>query len=160
VLRDRTLAAAIAQFATMQSAAPSFAMDLRPFDLKDDAQIEREVGQFAGQPNGALLLTVGPTGILHSKLLANLAIRHKLPSIFPFGFPARNGGLISYGPDTADMFRRSAEYVDRLLRGEKASDLPVQQPTKYELIINVRTARALGMTAPPMLLARADEIIE
>jgi putative ABC transport system substrate-binding protein len=160
VLRDRTLPAAIAQFATMQAAAPSFAMELRPFDLRDDTEIEREVGQFAGQPNGALLLTVGPTGVLRSKFLANLAIQHKLPSIFPFGFHARNGGLVSYGPDTADMFRRSAEYVDRLLRGEKASDLPVQQPTRYELIINVRTARALGLTVPPTLLARADEVIE
>jgi putative ABC transport system substrate-binding protein len=160
VLRDRTLPAAIAQFATMQSAAPSLAIELRPFDLRDEAEIEREVGQFSNQPNGALLLTVGPAGVLHSKLLAKLASQHKLPSIYPFRFHVQNGGLLSYGPDSGDMFRRSAEYVVRIMGGEKPADLPVQAPTKYELVINLKTAKTLGLTVPATLLARADEVIE
>jgi putative ABC transport system substrate-binding protein len=160
VLRDRTLPAAVAQFATMQSVATSLGVELVPFGRLDKGGIEQDIAQFAKQPNHALILTVGSAGTAQSKLIADLAARYRLPAIYPFGFHVKNGGLASYGPDTVDMFRRAAEYVDRILKGEKPSDLPVQQPTRYELMINLKTAKALGLTVPPSLLVRADEVVE
>ena len=159
-LRDRTLPAAVAQFATMQSVATSLGIELVPFGRLDKGGIEQDLAQFAKQPNRGLILTVGSAGTAQSKIIVEFSARYRLPTIYPFGFHVKNGGLASYGPDTIEMFRRGAEYVDRILKGEKPSDLPVQQPTKYELIINLKTAKALGLTAPPTLLARADEVIE
>jgi putative ABC transport system substrate-binding protein len=159
-LRDRTLPAAVAQFATMQSLAPSLGIELAPFGRLDKSGIEQDIAQFAKQPNRALILTVGSAGTAQSKLIVALSVRYRLPTIYPFGFHVKNGGLASYGPDTVEIFRTGAEYVDRILKGEKPSDLPVQQPTKYELMINLRTAKALGLIVPPTVLARADEVIE
>jgi putative ABC transport system substrate-binding protein len=160
VLRDRTLPAAVAQFATLQSAASSLGVELVPFGRLDKGGIEQDIAQFGKQPNHALILTVGSAGTAQSKLIVDLSARHRLPTVYPFGFHVKNGGLVSYGPDTVEMFRRGAEYVDRILKGEKPFDLPVQQPTKYELLLNLKTAKALGLTVPPALLARADEVIE
>jgi putative ABC transport system substrate-binding protein len=160
VLRDRTLPAAVAQFAAMQSVAPSLGVELVPLDRLDKAGIEQDIAHFAGQPNGAFVVTVGSAGTAQSRFIVGLAARHRIPAIFPFRFHVANGGLISYGPDTVDLWRRSAEYVDRILKGEKAADLPVQQPTKFELAVNLKTAKALGLEVPPSLLARADEVIE
>ncbi len=160
VLRDRTLPAAVAQFATLQSVAPSLGVELVPFGRLDKGGIEQDIAQFARHPNRALILTVGSAGTAQSKLIVELAARYRLPTIYPFGFHVKSGGLASYGPDAVELFRRGAEYVDRILKGEKPSDLPVQQPTRYELAINLKTAKALGLTVPQTLLARADEVIE
>ena len=160
VLRDPTLAAGIGQLATIQAVAPSLGVEVSPIDVRDPAEIERDVAAFARSSNSALILTASPTGIVHRDLIIALAAQHRLPAVYPARFYIAPGGLISYGPDAIDQFRRAAGYVDRILKGEKPSDLPVQQPTKYELVINLKTAKALGLTVPPGLLVAADEVID
>jgi putative ABC transport system substrate-binding protein len=159
VLRDPTTAAGIGQFAAIQSAAQSLTVELTPVGVRDLGEIERTVAAFA-RANGSMIVTVGGGAGPHRKLLIGLAARHKLPAAYPYRYYVKDGGLISYGPDPHDLFRRAAQYVDRILKGEKPADLPVQAPTKYELVINLKTARALGLDVPPQLLARADEVIE
>jgi putative ABC transport system substrate-binding protein len=135
-------------------------VELRPVAAREVGEIERAVAAFAREPNGGLIVTIGPLQIVHRDLIIKLATRHRLPTVYPTRVFVASGGLISYGPDTADEYRRAAGYVDRLLKGEKPADLPVQAPTKYELVINLKTAKALGLDVPPTLLARADEVIE
>jgi putative ABC transport system substrate-binding protein len=160
VFRDPTIASGIGQFAAIQAVAPSLRMDIAPADVREAGEIERAVTAFAGQPNSGLIVLTGVSAILHRKLFVALAARHRLPAVYPFRLFAAEGGLTSYGPDSIDPFRRAAGYVDRILKGEKPADLPVQAPTKLELVINLKTARALGLEVPAMLLARADEVIE
>ena len=159
VLRDPTSAAGIGQFAAIQSVAQSLGVELTPFGVRDTDELERGVAAFARSGNGGLIVTAGGTGFRRD-LFIRLASRHKLPAIYPYRYYVKDGGLISYGPDTLDPMRRAAGYVDRILKGEKPADLPVQAPTKYELVINLKTAKALGLEVPPTLLARADEVIE
>ena len=140
--------------------APSFGVELRPIGVGDVNEIERGVAAFARDPNGALIVTVSPSAISHREKIIRLAEQHKLPAIYPYRFFATDGGLISYGPDTIEPYRRAAGYIDRILKGEKPADLPVQAPTRYELVINLKTAKALGLTVPDSVLARADEVIE
>jgi ABC-type uncharacterized transport system substrate-binding protein len=159
VFRDPTLAAGIGQFTAIQSSAQSFGIELTPFDLRDVGEIERSVAEFARSGNGGMIVTSGGVAF-RRKLIIGLAARHRLPAVYPFRYHIVDGGLMSYGPDTHDPFRAAAAYVDRILKGEKPADMPVQAPTKYELVINLKTAKALGLTVPPSLLARADEVIE
>jgi putative ABC transport system substrate-binding protein len=135
-------------------------MELNPIDVRDASEIERAVAAFARESNGGLIVTAISGAVVHRELIIMLAARHRLPAVYPFRYFVTGGGLMSYGPDTTVQFRRGAGYVDRILKGEKAADLPVQAPTKYELTINLKTAKALGLTVPPLLLARADEVIE
>jgi putative ABC transport system substrate-binding protein len=161
ILRDPALAAGIGQFAVIQAMAPpSFGVELSPIDVRDAGEIERDVAAFAGETKGGLIVTGSSGAAVHRELIIMLAARHRLPAVYPFRNYVTSGGLISYGPDPTDQFRRAAGYVDRILKGEKAADLPVQAPTKYELVINLKTAQALGLTVPPLLLARADAVIE
>jgi putative ABC transport system substrate-binding protein len=160
VLRDPATTTGIGQFAAIEGASSSFDMELSPIDVRDAGEIERAVAAFARESNGGLIVTVSAGAFVHRELIITLAARHRLPAVYPFLFYVTDGGLISYGPDPTDQFRRAAGYVDRILKGEKAADLPVQAPTKYELVINLKTAKALGLTVPPSLLARADEVIE
>jgi ABC-type uncharacterized transport system substrate-binding protein len=160
VLRDPTLTAGTGQLGAIQSAAPSLRMDVTPVNVRDASVIERSIAAFAQAPNGGLIATAGPLTVVHRDLIIRLATRYKLPSVFHRKLFAVSGGLVSYGPDVFDLFRQAAGYVDRILKGEKPADLPVQAPTKYELVINLKTARALGLEIPPTLLARADEVIE
>jgi putative ABC transport system substrate-binding protein len=129
-------------------------------DLRDAGASEDVISEFAHEPNGGLIVVAGPSAVLHSPLIIGLAAKYRLPAIYPFRFFVRSGGLISYGPDDAEPYRGAAGYIDRILKGEKPADLPVQAPTKYELAINLKTARALGLDVPAQLLARADEVIE
>jgi ABC-type uncharacterized transport system substrate-binding protein len=160
VLRDPANPAGIGQMAAMQGAAASLGVELTPVGVRDAAEIERAISVFARGSNGGLIVTVVGSTILHRDLISTLAVRHRLPAVYPFRFFVTGGGLISYGPDISDQYRRAAGYVDRILRGEKPADLPVQAPTKYELVINLKTAKALGLEVPPTLLTRADEVIE
>ena len=161
ILRDTTTSAGIGQFAVIQAMAPpSFGVELSPIDVRDAGEIERDVAAFARGSNGGLIVTASSGAIVHRELIIMLAARHRLPTVYPFRFFVTSGGLISYGPDLNDQYRRAAGYIDRILKGEKATDLPVQAPTKYELAINLKTAKALGLTVPPSLLARADEVVE
>ena len=160
VLRDTALALGMGQLGAIQSVSPSFGVELRPVGVADANEIERGITAFARDPNGALILTVGPGAIRHREMIIGLAARHKLPAVYPYRFFAADGGLIAYGPDTIEPYRRAAGYVDRILKGEKPADLPVQAPTRYELAINLKTAKAMGLTVPETLLARADEVIE
>jgi putative ABC transport system substrate-binding protein len=160
VLRDPSLTASISQFAAIQSVAPSFGVELSPIDTRDAGDIERAIASFARSSNGGLIVTTGTSAIIHRGLIITLAARHRLPAAYPYRYYVNGGGLISYGPDTIDPLRRAAGYVDRILKGEKPADLPVQAPTKYELVINLKTAKTLGLDVPPMLLARADAVIE
>jgi putative ABC transport system substrate-binding protein len=160
VLRDPGTASGIGQYASIQSVAPGLRVELIPVDVRDAAEIERDVAAFARTSTGGLIVTGSPSAGAHRELILALAARHKLPAIYAFRFFVTVGGLVSYGPDTIDQYRRAASYVDRILKGEKPSDLPVQSPTKYELVINLKTARGLGLEVPPSLLARADEVIE
>jgi putative ABC transport system substrate-binding protein len=161
ILRDPALAAGIGQFAVIQAMAPpSFGVELSPIDVRDAGEIERDVAAFARESNGGLIVTASAGAATHSELIIMLAARHRLPAVYPFRYFVTSGGLISYGPDLNDQYRRAAGYVDRILKGEKAADLPVQAPTKYGLVINLKTAQALGLTVPPLLLARADAVIE
>ena len=160
VLWDPTVPSGIGQFAIIQSVAPSVGMEVSPVDMRDAAEIERAVAAVAREPNGGLIVTASALSVAHGDLIVTLAARRKLPAVYYRRLYVTGGGLISYGPDVADQLRRAAGYVDRILKGEKPADLPVQAPTKYELVINLKTAKALGLTVPPTLLARADEVIE
>jgi putative ABC transport system substrate-binding protein len=160
VLRDRAVAAGPAQFGAIQTAASSFGMEVSPINVHDTSEIERAVTAFARPSNGGLIVTGSPLAQLHRDLIITLAAQHKLPAVYFERFFVADGGLISYGADFVDQYRRAAGYVDRILTGEKPADLPVQAPTKYELVMNLKTAKALGIDIPPMLLARADEVIE
>jgi putative ABC transport system substrate-binding protein len=159
VIRNPALTTSVAQFAAIQGAAGSLGLELSPIDMREAGEIERAVTAFAGTPNGGLIVTSVGSSTLRNLIIA-LAARHKLPTVYPFRYQVTGGGLISYGPDTVDQYRRSAGYVDRILKGENPADLPVQAPTKYELVINLKTAKALGLVVPAPLLARADEVIE
>ncbi len=159
VLRD-LLSAGIGQFGAIQNAAPSLGIEVSPINLRDAGEIERAVAAFARTPNGGLIVTGSTSTSIHRGLIIALAAQHKLPAVYSNRFFVTDGGLISYGPDFVDQYRRAAGYVDRILKGEKPADLPVQAPTKYELAINLKTAKSLGLTVPPSLLARADEVIE
>jgi putative ABC transport system substrate-binding protein len=160
VLRESAIAAGPGQFGVIQAAAPSLGVDLRVADLRDAREIERAITTFPQGSNGGLIVTGSPGALFHRTLIVALAARHRLPAAYPVRvFPA-DGGLISYGPDSVDQLRRAAGYVDRILKGEKPADLPVQAPTKYELVINLKTAKTLGIEVSPMLLARADEVIQ
>jgi putative tryptophan/tyrosine transport system substrate-binding protein len=160
VLRDPAITAGIGQFAAIQSVAPSLGVDVMPVNVRDAGEIERAVTTFARSSNGGLIVTGSALAVGHRDLIVTLAARHKLPAVYWDRAPVTGGGLISYGPDLHDQYRRAAPYVDRILKGEKPADLPVQAPTKYELVLNLKTAKALGLDVPPMLLARADEVIE
>ena len=160
VLRDSANRAGIGQFAAIQSAAPSLGVELRPVDTSDAGEIERTLAAFARAPNVGLVVTPSATVAVRRHGIATLAARYKLPTVYGTRVAVVAGGLISYGPNRIDPFRRAAKYVDRILKGEKPSDMPVQAPTKYELVINLRTAKALGLTIPSSVLARADEVIE
>jgi putative tryptophan/tyrosine transport system substrate-binding protein len=159
VFRDPTSAAGIGQFAAIRSVAQSLGLELTPVNVRNTDEIERAVAAFARSGNGGVIVTPGGTAA-HRKLIIGLATRYKLPSVYPYRYWALDGGLISYGPNTHDPVRRAAGYVDRILKGEKPADMPVQAPTKYELVINLKTAKALGLTIPQSLLATADEVIE
>jgi putative ABC transport system substrate-binding protein len=160
VLRDSSLALGMGQLGAILSVAPSFGVELRPVGVAAAEEIERSITAFAADPKGGLIVTVSPAAIRHRDLIVALAARHKLPAVYPYGFFASNGGLIAYGPDTVEPYRRAAQYVARILKGEKPADLPVQAPTKYELVVNLKTAKALGLEIPPSLVARATEVIE
>ncbi len=160
VLRDPAIAAGIGQFAVIQSVAPAVGVELTPISVRDATEIERTVTAFARSANGGLILTASPLSAIHSGLVITLAARYKLPAVYGQRTFARAGGLMSYGPIFIDQYRRAASYVDRILKGEKPADLPVQAPTKYELVINLKTAKALGLTFSQSILARADEVIE
>jgi len=160
VLRDSTVAAGIGQFAVIQSVAPSVGVEVSPINGRDAPEIERAIAAFARVSNGGLIVTASALAGVHRDLLITLAARHKLPAVYSNRLFVAAGGLISYGADLVDQYRRAAGYVDRILKGEKPADLPVQAPTKYELVINLKTAKALGLTVPTTLLARADEVIE
>ena len=160
VLRTLATAAGPGQFGMIQAVALSLGVELRPIDTGDAAEIERSVVAFASEPDSGLIAATGGGVLQHRELIVALAARHRLPAIYAYRSHVLSGGLMSYGLDNLDQFRRAAGYVDRILRGEKPADLPVQAPTKYELIINRKTAKALGLEVPPSLLARADEVIE
>jgi putative ABC transport system substrate-binding protein len=160
VLRDPSIASGIGQFAAVQAVAPSFGVELSPVDVRDAPEIERAVTAFVQSGNGGLIVTPSPVANRYRDLIATLAARHRLPAVYGSRQYVAAGGLMSYGPDLIDQFRRAAGYVDRILKGEKPAELPVQTPTKYELVINMRTAKALGLDVPATVLARADEVIE
>ena len=160
VLRDPAIASGIGQFGAVQAVAPSLGVELSAVDVRDAGEIERAVTAFARSGNGGLIVTASALATRHRDLIIALAARHRLPAIYASRYFATDGGLISYGPDLVDQYRRAAGYVDRILKGEKPADLPVQAPTKYEMAINLKTAKALGLTVPASLLASADEVIE
>jgi len=160
VLRDPTIASGIGQFGAIQSVAPSFGVELTPVNVRDAGEIERAISAFARSPNGGLIITAVPLALVHRDLIVTLAARHKLYAVYYLRSYVKAGGLISYGTDIHDLYRRAAGYVDHVLRGDKPSDLPVQAPTKFETAINMKTARALGLTIPASLFTRADEVIE
>jgi putative tryptophan/tyrosine transport system substrate-binding protein len=160
VIRDPLLTSGTAQLGAIQSVAHSLGAELIPVGARSADEIERGLSTFAREPNGGVIVTASPLAAVHRNLIITLAARHRLPAVYPFPYFATSGGLISYGPDQVDQFRRAASYVDRILNGEKPADLPVQQPTKYELVINLKTAKSLGLDVAQSLLARADEVIE
>jgi putative tryptophan/tyrosine transport system substrate-binding protein len=160
ILRDPTLAAGIGQLGAIQSVAPSFRVEASPIDARNTDEIERAITVFARTANGGLIVTASPIALVHRKLIITLAAQHRLPTVYFLRGFVKDGGLISYGPDPVTPYVQAASYVDRILKGEKPADLPVQAPTKNELVINLKTAKALGLTVPPTLIARADEVIE
>ena len=160
VLRDTSIAVGPAQFGAVQAVAPSLGMELRPVDVHDAGEIERALAAFAQGPNGGMVVIGSPSAAIHRGLITALAAKHRLPAVYNTRLFTDAGGLISYGPDFLEQHRRAAGYVDRILKGEKPADLPVQAPTKYELVINLKTAKALGLEIPATVLARADEVIE
>jgi putative ABC transport system substrate-binding protein len=160
VIRDPAITAGIGQWGAIQSVAPSLGMEVSPVNVRDAGEIERAIAAFARVPNGGLIVTGSGSAVIHLDLVVAAAARHKLPAVYFERSFASRGGLISYGPDIIDQYRRAASYVDRILKGEKPADLPVQAPTKYELVINLKTAKSLGLEVPATLLARADEVIE
>jgi len=159
VIRTLATAAGPGQFGAIQAAASSLGVELRPIDTRDAGEIERAITRFARSSNDGLIVT-GGSAFNHRELIITLATRHRLPAVYSDYIFVTEGGLMSYGPDRLDQFRRAAGYVDRILKGEKPTDLPVQAPTKYELVINLKTAKALSLQVPPTLIARADEVIE
>jgi putative tryptophan/tyrosine transport system substrate-binding protein len=159
VVRELAIAGT-GQLGATQSVAPSFRVELFPIGVRDAPEIERAVTAFSRGSNGGLIVTGGPSTQVHRHLIITLAARHRLPAVYPYRSFVTDGGLISYGPDMVDQYRRAAGYVDRILKGEKPADLPVQAPTKYELVINLKTAKALGLEIPATVLPRADEVIE
>jgi ABC-type uncharacterized transport system substrate-binding protein len=162
VLREAGSVSGVGQLAAIQAVAPSFGVEPRPADVRDVGEIEHSITEFARDSSGdrGLVVTASGLAIIHRQLIVTLAARHMLPAIYPLRFYVPEGGLVAYGAETIDPYRRAAGYVDRILKGEKPADLPVQAPTKYELVINLKTAKALGLEVPPTLLARADEVIE
>jgi putative ABC transport system substrate-binding protein len=160
ILRDPATSTGMGQFAAIQAVAPSFGVEVNPVNMRDAPEIERAVAAFARAANGGLIVAAGGAAALHRNLIITLAARHKLPAVYFERSFVATGGLISYGPDYIDQYQRAAGYVDRILKGEKPADLPVQAPVKYELAINLKTAKALGLDVPPTVLARADEVIE
>jgi putative tryptophan/tyrosine transport system substrate-binding protein len=158
VLRDLTIG--IAQLAAIQAVAPTLGVELSVIGVQGADEIESAVTAFARSPNGGLIVTASTSTATHRELISTLATRHRLPAVYPFRYFVIEGGLISYGPDSTDPYRRAAGYVHRILKGEKPADLPVQTPTKYELVVNLKTAKALGLDLPASVLARADEVIE
>jgi putative tryptophan/tyrosine transport system substrate-binding protein len=160
VIRDPTIPTGIGQFGAIQSVAPSVGVEVSPVNVRDAAEMERAIAAFGRSSNGGLIVTGSAWAQHHRDLIVSLAARYKLPAVYLERFFVTNGGLISYGPDFVDQYRRAASYIDRILKGEKPADLPVQAPTKYELVINLKTAKALGLEVPASVLARADEVIE
>jgi putative ABC transport system substrate-binding protein len=160
VLRDPTAGTGTSQFAVIQAMAPSLRMEVNPINMSDAGEIERAVAAFARSPNGGLILTPSGPAFVHRDLLITLAARHKLPVVYNERSFVAAGGLVSYGANEVDQYRQAAGYVDRILKGEKPADLPVQTPTKYELVVNLKTAKTLGLAIPPTVLSRADEVIE
>jgi putative ABC transport system substrate-binding protein len=160
VLRDPELSSGVGQFAVIQYVAPSVGMEVSAISIGDAREIEKDIAKFASAPNGGLILTASALSLVHRDLVVGLAAKYKLPAVYHRRYFVAGGGLMSYGPEVDEGFRGAARYVDRILKGEKPADLPVQAPTKYELVINRKTAQALGLTVPPSLLARADDVIE
>jgi len=160
VLRDTSIAVGLAQFGAIQAVAPSLGVELRPVDVSDAGEIERALAAFAQGSNGGMVVIGSPSAAIHRGLITALAAKHRLPAVYNTRLFTDAGGLISYGPDFLEQHRRAAGYVDRILKGEKPADLPIQAPTKYELVINLKTAKALGLEIPSSVLARADEVIE
>jgi putative tryptophan/tyrosine transport system substrate-binding protein len=160
VLRDPAMTAGAAEYGAIQAVAPSVGVELRPIDTRNAGEIERAITVFAASSNGGLIITGSTSATVHRELIIALAARHRLPAVYYARYYVTGGGLISYGPDILDQCQRAAGYVDRILKGAKPADLPVQAPTKYELAINLKTAKALGIEVPPTLLARADAVIE
>ena len=160
VLRDPTLPVGMGLLGAIQTVAPSLGVETSPIDVRDASEIERAVTDFARAANGGLVVVASPGALINRNLIITLAARHKLPAVYFQSTFVKSGGLISYGPDSVAQYRQAASYIDRIFKGEKPADLPVQVPTKYELAINLKTAKALGLTVPPTLLSRADEVIE
>jgi len=160
VIRDPTITSGTGYLAAIQAVAPSFGVDVSPVNVRDAGEIERAITAFARSSNGGLIVTGSGLAAVHRELIITLAARHKLPAVYYQRFFVTSGGLLSYGPNTIDPYRRVASYIDRIVKGEKPADLPVQEPTKVVLAINLKTAKALGLEVPPTLLARADEVIE
>jgi putative ABC transport system substrate-binding protein len=160
VLRDAALSAGVGQFAVIQSVAPSIGVDVSAINMRDARQIEQDITRFASSPNGGLILTGSALAVVHQNLVVALAAQHKLPAVYYRRYFVTSGGLVSYGPDIDEQYRGAAGYVNRILKGEKPSDLPVQAPTKYELIVNLKTAKAISLDIPPSILSRADKVIE
>ena len=160
ILRDAAITAGTGQWGAVQSVAPALRLEIQPINLRNATDIQRDIETFARLPNGGMIVTGSALSVLHRALFIELATRHKLPTIYFEQFFAKNGGLMSYGPNLVNQYRQAATYVDRILKGEQASNLPVQTPTKYDLVINLKAAKDIGLTVPPTLLARADEVIE
>jgi putative tryptophan/tyrosine transport system substrate-binding protein len=160
VVRDRGLTVQIGQFGAIQGAAPLLGVELSPIDSGDATEIEGGITAFAGKPNGGLIVPSGAWTAPSRELFITLAARHRLPAVYPFAYFVTSGGLMSYGPDTTEPFRSAADYIDRILKGTKPADLPVQYPTRYKTVLNMKTAKALGLAVPPSILLRADEVIE
>ena len=160
VVRDTAAQVSVAQFSVIQSMAQSLAVEISPISMRDISELERAIAAFAQSPNGGLIATAFPQLSGRRTVIISLAARYRLPAVYPFRIFVADGGLAYYGANSADSYRRAASYVDRILKGEKPADLPVQAPSKYELVINLKTAKALGLTIPPSVLARTDEVIE
>ena len=160
VLRESDTTGSAGQWAVIQAFSRAAGVELSPINVRNTAEIERGTTEFAGAPNGGLIVVVTSAALIHREPIIAVAARHRLPAVYPYRSFVTAGGLISYGPDLVGQYRRAAGYVDRILKGEKAADLPVQAPTKYDLVVNLKTAKSLGLTVPPALLARADEVIE
>ena len=160
VLREPAIAAGIGQFAVIQSVAPSLGVEVSPINISDATEIERGISDFAREANGGMIVSATPVAITHRELIVTLAARYKLPAVYSARDYAASGGLISYGTNFSEQYRRAASYVDRILKGEKPADMPVQAPTKYELLVNLKTAKTLGLILPPSVLAQANEVIE
>lgn len=160
VLRDPAIASGIGQFGALQALAPSLGVELSPVDVRDSSEIERAVAAFVRGPNDGLIVTATPLAAVHRDAIIGIVTQHRLTAVYPYRFFVAAGGLVSYGPETIDQYRRAATYIDRILKGERPADLPVQAPTKFQTVINLKTAKSFGINMPPAVLARADEVIE